>query len=72
MKEWPMICGSWIKEKDEKVIEFIKKCDHFPSIDEIVENTGVKAPQVKRTLKLLGQQIQLKKMRQKFLEQEEG
>lgn len=49
-------CGTWIREWDEAVIEYIQSCDIFPNISMIEKATGLPEKQIMRTLRLIKQQ----------------
>ena len=46
-----MACGTWVREWDEAVIEYIQSCDIFPNITMIEKATGLPEKQILRTLR---------------------
>ena len=61
--EFEMVCGTWIKENDEKVLEALRQSDRMLTAEELSEITGVQILKVRRTLNLLKQQMRLAKGR---------
>ena len=50
-------CGTWIRESDKTVIDYIRGCEIFPNVSMITEATGLSEKQVIRTLgRLRGQE----------------
>ena len=64
--DFDMVCATWIKEDDEKVLEVLKKSDSWLSAEDLSKITGVPLFRVKRTLRLLNQQIRFAKHRKEF------
>lgn len=58
-----IVCGTWIEEEDEKVIAELKASDRWLSVEELSGRTGLPQTRVRRTLRLLKQQMDLYKSR---------
>ena len=54
--ELKVVCGTWIKEDDEKVLTVLQESDKWLFLEELSVRTGLSAGRVKHTLSLLGQQ----------------
>lgn len=65
-----MVCGTWIKEEDEKVLNVLQSSDKMLSVEELSKKTGLPPYKVKRTLRLLKHQMSLYESRKKFLSEE--
>ena len=63
-------CGTWIREWDKDVIEYIRSCDIFPNISMIIEATGLPEKRVTHTLKMLRSQEGMYVSRLSFFEDE--
>ena len=66
--ELKMICGTWIKEEDEKVLEVLRQSDTWLTAEELSGITGLPLGRVERTLSMLHGQMRLYRGRMKFLE----
>lgn len=51
-----MVCGTWIRENDRVIIDYIRKCSIFPNVNMIVAATGLPECRVKHTLSMLRRQ----------------
>lgn len=49
-------CGTWIRERDRIVIDYIQNCEIFPNISMIMEATGLPENRVMRTMRILRSQ----------------
>ena len=65
--ELKMVCGSWIGEDEEKVLNALRESDRWPDVDELSAITGVDARKVRMTLRKLKQQTQMAQARERFL-----
>lgn len=54
--EIKMVCATWVKDDDRKVIDVLQRSDRWLSVEELVEITGIRPSAVKKTLALLCQQ----------------
>lgn len=64
--ELKILCSTWVREADEKVIKIIQESDKMPSVAELVEKTKLPPHAVEHTLKMLKQQQELWEARQKI------
>lgn len=48
-----MARDTWIKEHDKPVLEILQKVDKMPTIDELVEMTGLPRSSVEETLRMV-------------------
>ena len=66
----PLIaCGTWIRDNDRAIIDYISKCDVFPEIPMIAEATGLPEKRIARTLKSLNAQERMYKGRRALIEE---
>lgn len=63
-------CGTWIRDNDQSVIDYIESCDIFPNVSMIVEATGLPEQRVKRTLGMLRRQEGMRVSRSMLSEDE--
>lgn len=63
-------CGTWIRDWDRAVIDYIRSCDIFPNISMIVEETGLPEKRVMHTLRMLRSQEGMYVSRWCFFEDE--
>lgn len=61
-----MVCSTWVKEDDEKVLNALRQSDRMLTIEELSEITGLPIFRVRRTLRLLNQQIRMAEQRKQF------
>ena len=66
--DFTLVCTSWIKEDDEKVLTVLQKSDNWLSAEELSEITGLPLAKVTHTLKLLQQQTGFSKGRKDFFQ----
>lgn len=64
--EFKMVCSTWVKEDDEKVLNALRQSDRMLTIEELSEITGLPIFRVHRTLRLLNQQIRMAEQRKQF------
>lgn len=64
--EFKMVCSTWVKEDDEKVLNALRQSDRMLTIEELSEITGLPIFRVRRTLRLLNQQIRMAEQRKQF------
>lgn len=60
-------CGSWIKEDDEKVIDYLTSVEEMPAPEIIAETVGLPVRKVYHTLRMLNQQARFLEGRRRFL-----
>lgn len=65
--DFNMICATWIKEDEEKVLKVLKTADKWLPAEEIAVITGLPLRKVKHTLTLLKQQEAFYKTRKQYL-----
>lgn len=65
-----MVCATWIKEEDEKVLNVLQSSDKMLPVEELSKKTGLPPHKVKRTLRLLKQQMSSYESRKEFLSEE--
>lgn len=58
-----IVCASWIKEEDERVLAVLQQSDHWMSAEALSERTGLPAKRVEYTLRNLEMQRQLHEAR---------
>ena len=63
-----MVCATWIKPEDEKVLDVLAKSDRWLTAKELATITGLSQTRVECTLTLLAQQMRLARGRKKFSE----
>lgn len=61
-----MVCSTWVKENDEKVLNALRQSDRMLTIEELSEITGLSIFRVRRTLRLLNQQMRMVEQRKQF------
>ena len=61
-----MVCSTWVKENDEKVLNALRQSDRMLTIEELSEITGLSIFRVRRTLRLLNQQMRMAEQRKQF------
>ncbi len=61
-----IVCSTWIREEDEKVLNILQESDRWMSVEELSAVTGLPERKVKRTLRLLIQQMKLYESRKRF------
>ena len=61
-----IVCASWIKEEDERVLAVLQQSDHWMSAEALSELTGIPVRRVEKTLRQLERQRKFKKMREQF------
>ena len=68
--ELKMVCGTWIKEEDEKIINELRASDTWLTVEELSERTGIAPNRVKWTLGLIRNQMNLYEARRKLLSED--
>lgn len=68
--ELKIVCSTWIKADDEKVLKVLQASDTWLSVAELAQRTGLPPHRVSQTLRLLKQQMELYESRQRFLQGE--
>lgn len=66
-RKLPMVCGTWIKEDDELVIDMVRFSEKSLSADEICTMTGLSKHSVKHTLSMIDSQKRMYEGRRKYL-----
>ena len=66
--DFPIVCGTWIKEADEKVLQVLQAAETMPSVAELSQKTGLSPQRVEHTLRMLAKQTALAKTRNQFLQ----
>ena len=61
-----MACGTWMDEDDEKVPQYLCSCDKLPSIENVVQETGIRRQKVEFALQMIRRQIGYSKTRKKM------
>lgn len=51
--ELDILCSTWIREEDEKVLLLLQKSDRWLTVEEIVEATRLSPHHVRKTLHML-------------------
>ena len=64
--EFKMVCSTWVKENDEKVLNALRQSDRMLTTEELSEITGLSIFRVRRTLRLLNQQMRMAEQRKQF------
>lgn len=64
--KFTMACGTWIKDHDEKVLEILQKAETMPTVEELMEMTGLRRWRVEHTLKMWRMQIAMAKSRKRM------
>ena len=64
--EMKLVCTSWIREDDEKILTALQKSDRGLSAAELAEITGLPVRKAEHTLKLLKQQWDFSDARKAF------
>ena len=54
--EFHIVCATWIRDADEKVIDALKAFEKMPDIQTLAEITGLLPYRIEGTLRLLRQQ----------------
>ena len=57
--EFTMACSTWVREKDEIVLEILQKAEEMPTVDELMQMTGLRRTQIERTLKMWRMQVRM-------------
>lgn len=65
-----IVCGTWIKEDDEKVLNVLQASDKWLSDEELSEITGLSTRKVAHTMRMLKQQMGFYEGRKRFLSKE--
>lgn len=68
--EFKIVCETWIKEEDEKVLKVLQLSDRWLSVEELSQQTGLPPQRVAQTLRLLKQQQSLYEARKKLSSEE--
>lgn len=64
--EFQIACGTWIGDEDEIVLNILRNSDRWLTIEELAEQTGLPPHRIQRTLKMLKQQMGLRKGLKEF------
>lgn len=61
-----MACRTWMDEDDEKVLQYLCSCDKWPSIENVVQETGVRRQKAEFALDMIRRQIGYAETRKKM------
>ena len=64
--KFTMACSTWIKEHDEKVLEILQQAKTMPTVEELMEKTGLRRRQVEGTLRMWRMQIRIAEARKRM------
>lgn len=65
-----IVCGFVIRDETETIFNYLKKCDSWPTIEEIMKETGIKNKhRINHSLSIIKQQIRLAEGRRRYLEE---
>ena len=59
-----MACGFPIRENEEKVLKVLLEADDWPSLEELVEKTGLHPAQVRRAVYIIRHQMGMARTRE--------
>ena len=65
--DFEIVCSTWIKPEDEKVLNALKQSDRWLSVEELSEITGIHPKRVERTIRQLARQIKMRNCRKRLL-----
>ena len=64
-----IVCGFVIRDETETIFDYLKKCNSWPTIEEIMKETGIKSRhRIYHSLSIIKQQIRLAEGRRRYLE----
>lgn len=66
--EFKMACSTWVKEHDEIVLEILRKADKMPTVDELVEMTGLRRFRIEGTLRMWRMQMRMAASRKRMVD----
>ena len=61
-----MVCSTWVKEDDEKILKLLEKSDTWLSVEELSALTGLHPAKIDKTLHQLTQQMRLYESRKSW------
>ena len=64
--KFTMACSTWVKEEDEAVLEILLKADEMPTVEELMEQTGLRRWRVEGTLRMWRKQITMAEARKRI------
>ena len=64
--KFTMACSTWIKENDEIVLKILQKADKMPTVDELMEMTGLPRFQIENTLRMWRMQVRMAESRKRM------
>ena len=62
----PIACGTVIKGDTETVYRYLVNCETLPTVQQIVDDTGLREDKVRRSLMLIRQQFVMYQRRKHF------
>lgn len=65
-----IVCGTCLREEDRLVLEYLEKCDDFPTVTMIAEETGLPPKRVERALIKIKIRARMWRQRKAWLEDE--
>ena len=64
--KYTMACSTWVKEEDEIILEILRNADVIPTVDEMVEMTGLRRWRIEHTLRMWRKQIAMAASRKRM------
>lgn len=68
--DFKIVCGTWIKEDDERILTVLEKADRWLTAEELCKITGLPLKKVQSTLTKLNQQMKLAEARKNYFMEE--
>ncbi len=62
-----MRCGTWMREDDEKMYNYLTSCEVWPTVDEVVKATGVRERRVRFSMDMILRQMTYVRALREFL-----
>lgn len=66
--KFTMACSTWVREKDEIILEILQKAEEMPTVEELMQMTGLRRFQVEHTLKMWRMQVRMAAARKRLLD----
>ena len=63
-----MACSTWVREKDEIILEILKRAEEMPTVEELTQMTGLRRFQIEHTLKMWRMQARMAAARKRLLD----
>ena len=64
--KYTMACSTWIKDHDEIVLDILRKADRMPTVEELMEMTGLRRFRIENTLRMWRMQIRMAESRKRM------